>query len=86
MPSFDVHGFEGNAIRRRVWLAMWHALTVIESGSPQFDTRRGENRFHAALKVQTACYEAAKSLERGRRPVIDKLLDWTGGAPPLEEF
>lgn len=84
--QIDVHGFEGVAIRRRVWLAMWNALTVIENSSGHFETFPGERRFNAALKVQSACYEAARKLERGMRPDLRPLNAWTRGAPGLEEF
>lgn len=80
--AFDAAGFEGAAIRRRTWLAMWHALSVIEGHWPgKWDSVEADRRFYTALKVQESAYKAAKALQAGRRPRIDKWIEWANGAP-----
>lgn len=77
---FDAAGFEGAAIRRRTWLAMWHALSVIEGHWPgKWDSVEADQRFYAALKVQTNAYKAARALQAGRRPVLGAWIGWADG-------
>lgn len=76
MAEIDPQGFEANAWRRRIWLAMWNATVFYE------ECKDGDHMYTHCDETTPIMEQAAKAglaLKNGRRPRAGTFMNWARG-------